>query len=257
MVMFYFSGTGNSKYIAESFCRIMDAECRSIEEAADADTLMEANDTVAFCYPIYGSCVPRLMREFVTAHAQRLRDKRLVIFCTQLLFSGDGARALTDLMPGSAARVIYAEHFKMPNNVCNFWMLSVKNGAQNARKLRAAEERMRKACNNIRSDVVKKRGFHWLSKLLGMSQNLFWPKMEEACRSSVRVDSDCIRCGICVQRCPAKNLSLGENGIEQHGDCFTCYRCVNICPKQAITVMMHAKPKVQYHGVSPEPDGNV
>ena len=35
MLMLYFSGTGNSKYIAESFGRRMAAECRSIEEKAD------------------------------------------------------------------------------------------------------------------------------------------------------------------------------------------------------------------------------
>jgi len=250
LILFYFSGTGNSKYMAEYFCREMDAECRSIEETADFDALIAANDVVAFCYPIYGSCVPRPMREFVTAHADALQAKKLIIFCTQLLFSGDGARALTDLMPGSTNRVICAEHFDMPNNVCNFWMLSVKNGAQNEKKLRAAEKKMRAACENIQAGVVKRRGFNWFSRLLGMSQNLFWPKMEETCRSSIRVDSDCIRCGLCVERCPAKNLSLGENGIVQHDNCYICYRCVNLCPKQAITVMLHAKPKAQYRGVS-------
>jgi len=228
----------------------MNAECRSIEEPLDFDARIEANDTVAFCYPIYGSCVPRPMREFVTAHAERLREKKLVVFCTQMLFSGDGARALTDWMPGSARRVIYAEHFKMPNNICNFWMLPVKNGAQNEKKLRAAEKKMRTACKNIQSGVVKRRGFNWFSRLLGMSQNLFWPKMEENCRSAVQVDPDCIRCGLCVSHCPAKNLTLGENGIEQHDNCFVCYRCVNICPKQAATVLLHAKPKAQYRGVS-------
>lgn len=252
MILFYFSGTGNSKYIAAYFCREMDAECHSIEEVTDAGALIAAHDIVGFCYPIYGSCVPRLMREFVTTHADALQNKKLVIFCTQLLFSGDGARALTELLPGGAERVIYAEHFDMPNNVCNFWMLSVKNGAQNEKKLRAAEQKMRKACANIRSGIVKRRGFNWFSRLLGMSQNLFWPKMEETYRSSVQVDSDCIRCGLCAKQCPAKNLTLGENGIEQHGNCIVCYRCVNLCPKRAITVMIHTKPKVQYQGVLPE-----
>ena len=256
MILFYFSGTGNSKYIAEYFCRATSAECRSIEESMDADALIAAHDAIAFCYPIYGSCVPRLMREFVTAHVDALQPKKLIIFCTQLLFSGDGARALTDLMPGSAERVVYAEHFRMPNNICNFGMLSVKNGAQNAKKLRAAERKMQRACKNIQSGVVKKRGFNWFSKLLGMSQNLFWPKMEETYRSSVQVDPDCIQCGLCVKQCPSNNLTLGKNGIEQRDNCIVCYRCVNSCPKQAITVMIHAKPKVQYRGVSQDSPQN-
>jgi len=53
MVMFYFFGTGNSKYIAECFCRYASAKCRSIEENADFALIIASNETIGFCYPIY------------------------------------------------------------------------------------------------------------------------------------------------------------------------------------------------------------
>lgn len=113
MVMIYFSGTGNSKFIAEQFARRMQIPAHSI----DFDGLLAQEDTVAVCYPIYGSCVPRIMREFVEKHRAGFAGKKQIILCTQMMFSGDGARAFSRLLP--ACEVRYAEHFSMPNNICN------------------------------------------------------------------------------------------------------------------------------------------
>jgi hypothetical protein len=70
MLMLYFSGTGNSKYIADTFSRHMDAKCHSIEEQLDYGQLLVSEETIAFCYPIFGSRVPRIMREFVAQHIE-------------------------------------------------------------------------------------------------------------------------------------------------------------------------------------------
>lgn len=88
MIMLYFSGTGNSKYIAELFCRYMDAECHSIEEDIDFGRLISSHEIIAFCYPVYFSRVPRIMRDFVAKHNELLKNKKVIIFCTQMLFFG-------------------------------------------------------------------------------------------------------------------------------------------------------------------------
>lgn len=250
MIVLYFSGTGNSRFVAEQFSLAAGAECHSIEETTDFDSLLASQDTIAFCYPIYGSCVARPMREFVRAHAAALTGKRFVILCTQLLFSGDGAHALCAELPGGEKNVVYAEHIFMPNNICNFSVFPVRNGAENSRKLRAALRRIKRAADEVSRGVVRRRGFHPLSILAGKSQSAFWPQMEAQMANDVQVSADCIRCGLCVRTCPVKNLSMDENGVTQAGHCAVCYRCVNGCPKQAITVMIHKKPKKQYKGIS-------
>ncbi len=66
MLTLYFSGTGNTKYIAEKFAENMQADCHSIEEEIDFASLISAADTIAICYPIYGSCVPEIKRLLAT-----------------------------------------------------------------------------------------------------------------------------------------------------------------------------------------------
>jgi len=111
MLMLYFSGTGNSRHIAELFGSNMNADCHSIEEGIDFDALIFGYDTVAFCYPVYMSRVPRIMREFAFKHMKSLEGKKIIIFCTQLILSGDGARAFAALFSGKSVEIIYAEHF--------------------------------------------------------------------------------------------------------------------------------------------------
>ena len=75
MVIVYFSGTGNSKYIAEKFADRMQIEAHSIEENIDFGQIFDKVDTIAVCYPIYGSCVSLIMREFVKKYIHFLKVK--------------------------------------------------------------------------------------------------------------------------------------------------------------------------------------
>ena len=50
--MLYFSGTGNSKFIAESFCRKMEETCRSIEGKIDFAKLIAEEEIIGICYPV-------------------------------------------------------------------------------------------------------------------------------------------------------------------------------------------------------------
>ena len=76
MIMLYFSGTGNSKFIAELFSQYKNAKCHSIEDDMDFAQLIASEEIIGFCYPIYGSRVPRVMREFVLKYLELLENKK-------------------------------------------------------------------------------------------------------------------------------------------------------------------------------------
>ncbi len=214
----------------------------------DFDSLISAADTLAVCYPIYGSMVPRIMREFVEMHGEVIRKKRLIIFCTQMMFSGDGAKAFTRLLPVCERQVLYAEHFHMPNNLCNIPFLPIREG-ERIRKKKAADRKLQRVCRDLQNGISKKRGWSRWSELLGRTQSASFPRSEERGRSSFHADGDCTRCGLCVRQCPMHNLELSEGGVVQKNNCTLCYRCVNNCPQKAVTVLLGRKPGRQYKGI--------
>lgn len=251
MLTIYFSGTGNSKYIATEFANRMKSQCYSIEEKQDFQELFHKEDTIAVCYPIYGSCVPAIMREFVNKYKEVLSEKKFIIFCTQMIFSGNGAKAFAQLIPGSERRVLYAEHFKMPNNISNFFLFPITE-KERLRKHKKADRLLEKTCSNIQNGIVVRRGFHPVSSLLGKMQNTYWYHIERKKQGSFKTNQYCNDCGLCVSCCPTHNLEKTTGGIQQKNNCTLCYRCVNICPRRAAMVMLHYRPKKQYKGIIPK-----
>jgi len=227
----------------------MDAACHSIEEDTDFEKLIKSNETIGFCYPIYASRMPRILREFAVKYMEVLKDKKLIIFCTQALFSGDGARSFTDIFPRGHAKVIYAEHFLMPNNICNLFIAPIESEKKVKKYIANAERKMPLVCENIKARVVKKRGFNVVSRVLGLPQGVFVPVMEWGAKKSVKISRDCTGCGLCVSLCPMKNL-VNENGkIMYKNNCTACYRCINKCPNKAINVFFKGKIRKQYKGL--------
>ena len=260
MLTIYFSGTGNTEFVARLFAQKFQGKCLSIEDEVDFFAEISAHDTIAFCYPIYGSRVPLIMREFAASHTEALLNKKIIILVTQLIFSGDGARVFTDLFPKGHFDVIYAEHFYMPNNVCNFALLRETSNKSIARCSKSAENKVGRIHRDISGGVVRRRGFSWFSKLLGKAQGVPWHgnsaspsaldgTMEAKAKRDVRIDRDCTACGLCVTACPMKNLEMADGKILHNSNCTICYRCVNLCPHKAITVFFHSKPKWQYKGL--------
>jgi len=251
MLVVYFSGTGNTEYLAKTFAAELNAECISIETEIDFTKKFQAHEQIAFCYPIYGSRVPRIMRDFVLQHQAEIISKKLVIFATQMIFSGDGSRVFTDLFVPNEVEVIYTEHFNMPNNICNTPMLRPPSNG----KLEKYQKKIRLKVAHVAKDImcgtVKKRGFSNVSKMLGNIQGKPWiNRIERRAKNGIKFHDDCTKCGICIQVCPMKNLVIANGKMQQLGDCTVCYRCINKCPKQAITVFIHRRPKWQYHGIN-------
>jgi len=258
MLVLFFSGTGNTKVLADLFSQKMNAKCSSIEDDIDFSIELKKHDTIAFCYPIYASRVPRIMREFVHNNMNALIGKKVIILVTQQGFSGDGARVFTDLFEDGTIEVIYAEHFNMQQNMCNIPVYSMifKPTEKSAHKfLKRTEEKINTVCNNIKKGIVKKRGFSKASKLLGSIQGKMWQKnskdiepvrLEKKLINDVRIHRGCNVCNICTKICPTSNLLNNKGKIETLNSCTICYRCVNMCPQKAITIYFHRKPKWQY-----------
>jgi ferredoxin len=250
MMVLYFSGTGNSRFVAELFRQRTGAECHSIEEAVDFAGRMARHGEIAVCYPVYCSGVPRLMREFAEEYRESFRDKQVLIFCTQMMFSGDGARSFTDLFPAGWFAVRYAEHFFMPNNLCNVLPAFTYSRRTVRRETGRAAARVERICRRLERDREKHRGFGALPRKVGYMQRRYFPATEEKARDNVRVGDACTACGLCARRCPVCNLRLVGGKLIPQGNCMFCYRCVNLCPRKAITVVYHKPVTSQYKGPS-------
>ncbi len=244
MVTIYFSGTGNSEFLANKFSSEMMCKCYSIEDKVDFNRIIKENDVIALCYPIHFSKAPVLFMNFVSKHKDIFKGKKIISLCTQQFYSGDGARSIFDLLED--VEVIYAEHFNMQNNITSwpsYYKLTKRN---NERCLRGVEKKVALVANDVKNGKVKLKGFSEFSKLLGRGQHISPEKVKEKQLKAVRVNDSCVLCRKCVKYCPTRNLNIESGKVIDNGECTFCMRCVNICPKKSLTVLIHGKVKEQY-----------
>ncbi len=255
IAVFYFSGTGNTKFVVRKICGALDRLCVTeiydiTAENADFTQAMKESDLFLIAFPIYGGAPPIPMREFVKKYSSCFRNKNVAIAETQFFFSGDGAASLGRAIEGYGGKVIAAEHFNMPNNLADCKPFPVKNGREIKKTLQMAQKRAEKFARKLSDGKGHRRGFSPLPHAVGYyCQRKYWRKGEAEKRGRLKVDPAlCVGCRTCVKQCPVSNLAAENGKAKPLGKCVFCYRCVNLCPKKAITLIGNEPPKVQYRG---------
>ena len=239
MVGIYFSGTGNSRYILECFCKEYDLDTKiySIEDEAAAEAVKKAR-LVAFSYPVQYSTVPKIVRDYIHEHKEIWEGKYIFAIATQGLFSGDGAGMLARELEKCGAKVIGGLHAKMPDSIGDVKLLK-HSLEQNRDTIRKSEEKARKAARLLKERRARKEGIGFLPRMAGLfGQRLYFGHMTKEYSKNLKIDPEkCVGCGVCERLCPMKNISVEEGKAVQNERCAMCYRCINRCPKQAITLL--------------------
>ena len=239
MIGIYFSGTGNSKYAVELFCKEYENESLtySIEDTETLTAITEV-DFIVFAYPVQFSTVPKIMRDYITDHNELWKNKKVFIIATMGLFSGDGSGMLGRLLQCYGAEVIGGLHLKMPDSIAD--EKALKRPLEKNRELvKQAEQKIKESVKRLKAGDPTQEGIGALYRLAGFfGQRAYFGHKTRGYSSKLKVDTDkCIGCGLCEKLCPMKNIAIKDQKAVSSDRCTMCYRCVNKCPGQALTLL--------------------
>lgn len=249
MVLFFFSGTGNTWWCAATFAREaaasgLQVECISLEAVKSnvAHTRIQEADLLGLAYPVYGSDAPEPVHQFVQSLAPvdtEAAPQRALVFCTQYLWSGDGAAVGADLLTERGFPVIWTQHILMPNNVClpiQPKLPFTNDLGRLGGKLRRARTKLRHLAVRVAQGRPLHHGRSLGARLLGRLQREPYRRLQPTLRTVLAIDHDiCIHCGLCLEICPVSNIADFGGSLMMQGQCVFCLRCYNFCPVAAIT----------------------
>lgn len=246
----YFSGTGNTKYCVERFI----TEYRNGNhfysiESPEALKQIENNDEIVIGYPVQYSNIPKILRDYITAHQNVWKEKKIFIIATMGLFSGDGAGMLARLLSSYGAVITGGLHLKMPDCIADVKALK-RSYAKNKELVMKADEKIRKTVLRMRQGKPPQEGLGIAYHFAGLfGQRLYFFRKTMKYTDKLKINArKCTACGLCVKLCPMGNISM-EDGIAVSGDrCTMCYRCISKCPGQAITLL--GKQVIEQHDIS-------
>lgn len=260
-MIFYFSGCGNSRHVAETLAAGLNDNLVFIPEAAREgryEYKLAEGESLGFVFPIYAWGPPKLVLDFleklqvpepaVPEEPRRVEGPNYLYFaCT----CGDECGLVEDIFRKAVEQKGWKLHacisLQMPETYIGMPGFKLDTDENAQRKITATNallaEYIPKIQNKESFSKMTKGGAAWFkSRLI----NPGFSKMATNDKK-YRVTEACIHCGKCVEACPLKNVTLEEGRPKWNGNCTMCMSCYHHCPVNAIQYGKATVGKGQYY----------
>lgn len=235
-MIYYYSGTGNTRYCASVLARALGEETRFIPAKGETP-LPEAWAAVGFMFPIYSWGVPPIVLDFIESlPAESLEGRYVWAACTCGDEAGTAMRVLRSHLECKGAEVAALFSIIMPNDYVLLPGFSVDPQEVEQRKLAEAPQRLGMIARAIGERRTGIYDVHEGS--VPRLRSLVWPLFKRWGVNPRRWHADaakCVGCSLCVSACPVGNVSLDEERHPVWGNrCLSCCACFHTCPQRAI-----------------------
>ena len=247
-MIFYFTGTGNTRWVAGQIAEAIGEELLFIPDLIREGRYefeLQEGERIGFCFPTHGWQPPRIVRDFV----RKIIVPSPAPYCWALTTCGDNmGEAMTifnkelaanpglKAMDGSRLQAEALFTVVMPeSNVC-FSFLHLDTPEKERQKIEAAKARLPHIIDVIRNrqkgveELVKGAIPRTYSYVIGGYYNKHLIKDDK-----LWVDeAACIGCGLCSRLCPVDDIEGTPPRWKHNGRCTNCLACYHHCPKHAI-----------------------
>ncbi|MGL5346232.1 MAG: EFR1 family ferrodoxin [Peptostreptococcaceae bacterium] len=237
-MIFYFSGTGNSLYIAKY---VANKQCEKIISVSKEMSLnkdnyeykLDENEKVIFIYPIYAWAPPKIVLEFIgKLKFKNYKDNYVTAIATCGENIGDSMSLINNKLKAIGLDLNSGFSIAMPNNYMIMGDVEVDKNVLS--KLEESDLIL----DNINSIIGSK-----LDNVLMIEKGPMPAFMTKVINPLFNIsainprkfyaDENCIGCKLCEKVCNVKNITVNEKPIWGK-KCTGCLACINYCPKKAI-----------------------
>lgn len=231
-MVLYFSGTGNSKFIAEQVAEKLNSTLYSINDGIkQGKHPVIEDDWAVVVVPTYAWRVPRVVSRWMTEGSSFSGKK--VWFLMTCGSENSNAEAYARKLCGDCGCVFMGcAEIHMPENYIA--MFDCPSEAESLRIVEGAEQQLETLVTRIGEGKSIPSGKVTLADRLksGIVNDVFY----SLCVSSKKfyTKDSCVGCGKCQQVCPMNNISMEQDRPVWGTDCTHCMACICSCPTEAI-----------------------
>lgn len=245
-MIYYFSGTGNSREIAKRLAKAVKDEAASITSVKNSSALN--NEVVGFVFPIYAWGLPRIMKAFIRQLSFPTPPLYIYMVCTCGDDIGHTDREMQQLLAEKGLTLDAAWSIIMPNTYIALPGFDIDKPQVSLHKLEQALPRIADIAQLVLKRSQKVRDVH-PGAFAGIKSNVLRPLFNKFLTGDKRfkVTDGCTHCGRCAKACPMGNITYNEDGFPVwNGNCADCLACYHSCPQHAINYGPFTDSKGQY-----------
>ncbi len=247
-MIFYFSSTGNCKYVAQRIASSTDDKIYSITDCMNKNEYsfeLSRGENLGFVVPTYCWALPSIVEDFLSKAHFQFKEKPYVFYVgTYGTIVGNPQHYVNKYLSPMKCEIDAMYDVKMPDNWTAFFDLSDKAKVKRTNKkaellIDSAIEKIR---NHEHGNFMKNRAPLFI---VAMVHNVSYDSMRKT--KHFNVENSCIGCGLCAKKCPVNAIKM-EYGkpVWTKDRCVMCLGCLHRCPKFSIQYDNKTKNHGQY-----------
>lgn len=236
-MIFYFSATGNSLYVAKKIGKETNTMAISISEVIshkDFHFTLAAEESVGFVFPTYFYGIPSIMKEFLSQLVlEGNPDPYLYLVLTCGTSTGNAGKMFEHLLNANGYKLSATHAVAMVDNYVLMFVMPDQEKAKHL--LEAAEIKIDAVIEKIKSKELG--DFNLIKGTVPSITSAFSYPLYQYGRKNKKfyVRDNCTHCGLCQKLCPSRAIHM-ENDIPvwKKNQCIHCLGCIHRCPVAAI-----------------------
>ena len=246
-MVLYFSGTGNSKFVAEKIATALNERVCDISEyiKKKEKPVFTENGKYIFVAPSYVSAPARTMIDFINeASFPAGIEAYFVVTCVASM--GITPRVAKKVSKKKGFKYMGSAQILMPQNYIIYF--KTKEVDENLRVINNSFYQIDELISHIKmGERFSERRVslleHYFTNIVGDIYYKYFMGTKK-----ISVSDDCISCGKCARVCPFGNISLEAKKPIWGDECTHCMACINSCPVGAIEYGKGTVGKPRYPG---------
>ena len=236
-MLFYFTGTGNSLYVAQYIAEKQNQKLVSIANCVNEMSfsfMLQDDEIIGFSFPVYFWGMPTIVEEFIRKLSfENYQGQYLFVVFNCGGSIGNIDKIFAKKMKRKGYLLTAPFSVFMPDNY--ILMMDLLTPEDKIEPLLKNTDKHLLKINDLISKREKgelplhKKGWPWLASTLA-------PPYYQRHRSTkpFHATEDCTSCGLCEKICPCKTISMKDGKPFWSKECTQCLACLHRCPTRAV-----------------------